>query len=63
MDLFTIAVAFDGKISRLEAGKLHEAYCGYYDLYLPRLLNLTEHLRSGHLHAAADLCVLDFKPG
>jgi hypothetical protein len=63
LDLFTIAVAFDGKISFLESGKLKEAYGSSYGLYLPRLVQLTGHLKAGRLHAAADLCILDFKAG
>ncbi|HXB43397.1 MAG TPA: hypothetical protein VNV85_05040 [Puia sp.] len=63
LDLFTIAVAFDGKISKLEMEKTKEAYGKDYDLYEPRLLQLTKHLKAGRLHAAADLCKLDFTAG
>src|ERR1022692_19481 len=63
LDLFTIAVAFDGKISKLEMQKTKEAYGKDYDLYLPRLLRLTQHLKAGRLHAAADICKLDFTAG
>jgi hypothetical protein len=63
LDLFTIAVAFDGKISRLEADNLQTAYGEQYHLYLPRLTQLTEHLRAGRLNAAASLCAIDFTAG
>jgi hypothetical protein len=63
LDLFTIAASFDGKISKLEMEKTKEAYGKDYELYLPRLLQLTKHLKAGRLHAAADLCKLDFVAG
>jgi hypothetical protein len=55
-NLFTIAVAFDGKISRLEASSLHAAYGDQYDFFYPRVIQLTHHLKHGELNAAADLC-------
>jgi hypothetical protein len=63
LDLFTVAAAFDGKISRLEASNLKDAYGEYFELYHPRLIKLTNHLRSGQLNAAAELCKIDFKAG
>ncbi len=63
LDLFTVAVAFDGKISELEMTKLKDAYGKDYELYYPRLLHLTKNLKEGKLHAAADLCKLDFVAG
>ncbi|PWT72856.1 MAG: hypothetical protein C5B59_14805 [Bacteroidetes bacterium] len=63
LDVFTIAASFDGRISRLEAKNIKDAYGEYYELYLPRLEQLTHHLRSGELHAAADLCKIDFTAG
>jgi hypothetical protein len=63
LDLFTIAVAFDGKISKLESNNIKDAYGEYYDIYLPRLLALTGHMRAGRLNAAAQLCKLDFTAG
>lgn len=62
-DLFTVAVAFDGKISRLEARNIKDAYGEDYELYRPRLLQLTAHMRAGRLNAAAKLCGLDFVAG
>ena len=63
LDLFTIAAAFDGKISNLEAANLKDAYGEYFELYRPRLMSLTKYLRSGQLNAAAALCKIDFKAG
>ena len=63
LDLFTVAAAFDGKISSLEAANIKDAYGEYFDLYQPRLMKLTDHLRSGQLNAAAELCKIDFEAG
>jgi hypothetical protein len=59
LDIFTIAAAFDGKISRLEARSIQEAYGDSHDRYFPRLLQLTRCLKEGRLHAAAGLCTID----
>lgn len=59
LDLFTIAVAFDGRISRQETSNLKEAYGIYYEQYRPRLIELTDHLHKGRLNAAAALCKID----
>lgn len=61
--LFTIAVAFDGKISELEKENLQAAYGNEYTLYYPRVIKLTEHLKEGRLNAALALCDLDFTAG
>ena len=63
LNLFTIAVAFDGKISHIEAENMKDAYGTYYELYRPRLLQLTGHLHAGRLNAAAALCKIDFTVG
>jgi hypothetical protein len=63
LNLFTIAAAFDGRISRLEANNLKDAYGEYYAIYLPRLLQLTADMKAGRLNAAAALCKLDFTLG
>ena len=63
LDLFTVAAAFDGKLSNLEEDNLKAAYGNEYDLYYPRLLMLTEHLKQGRLNAAYALCKLDFEAG
>jgi hypothetical protein len=63
LNLFTIAIAFDGKISHFEKGVIKDAYSDLYGTYLPRLNQLIEHLKHGRLHAAADICKLDFTVG
>lgn len=63
LDLFTVSVAFDGKLSRLEYDNLKAAYGKDYDLYYPRLVKLTQHLKAGRLNAAYKLCRLDFNAG
>jgi len=63
LDLFTIALGFEGKVSKREVAKIQIAYGPDFESYYPRLLRLTEHLKKGRLHAAADLCKLDFKAG
>ena len=63
LNLFTIAAAFDGRISRIEAANMKDAYGPYYEQYRPRLLELTGHLHAGRLNAAAALCKIDFTPG
>jgi hypothetical protein len=63
LNLFTIAAAFDGKISSLEKNNIKDAYGEHYDLYFPRLVLLTGHIKAGRLHAAAELCKIDFTAG
>lgn len=63
LDVFTIAASFDGKLSELESNHLKEAYAEDYPLYHDRLKKLTLHLKEGRLHAAAALCLVDFKAG
>ncbi|MDR3716327.1 MAG: hypothetical protein P4L51_26275 [Puia sp.] len=63
LNLFTVAAAFDGRISRLEADNMKDAYGIYYGQYLPRLMQLTDHLHNGRLNAAAALCKIDFTEG
>ena len=63
LDLFTVAAAFDGRISHLEQENLQSVYGSEYELYHPRLVALTQHLRDGQLHAALALCRLDFLAG
>jgi len=63
LDLFTVAAAFDGKLSSIELESLRSAYGKDHDLYKPRLLQLTKHLKEGQLNAALDLCKLDFIAG
>jgi len=56
LNLFTIAAALDGRISRVEAENMKDAYGKYDHLYRPRLMALTGHLHAGRLNAAAALC-------
>ncbi len=63
LDLFTVSAAFDGRVSHLEKAHLKEAYLDDYNMYYPRLLQLTENLRMGRLNAALKECKLDFNKG
>jgi hypothetical protein len=63
LDLFTVAAAFDGKLSGLEKEHLREAFKEDHDLYYPRLQQLTECLKEGRLNKALSLCRLDFTAG
>lgn len=63
LDLFTVSVAFDGKVSTLEQDNLKAAYGKDFEIYYPRLLQLTQHLKAGRLNAAFKLCRLDFVAG
>jgi hypothetical protein len=63
LDLFTIAISFDGKISHFEKDSIKQAYGTVYNLYQSRLSQLIEHIKAGRLHAAAALCKLDFAAG
>jgi hypothetical protein len=63
LDLFTVAAAFDGKLSTLEHDHLKEAYQQDFELYYDRLKRLTGHLKDGRLNAALSLCRLDFTKG
>jgi hypothetical protein len=63
LDLFTVAAAFDGKLSGLEKEHLREAFKEDHDLYYPRLQQLTVCLKEGRLNKALSLCRLDFTAG
>ena len=63
LDLFTVAAAFDGKLSKLEQENLRSAYQEEYSLYLPRLQRLTHCLKGGRLNEAHGLCRLDYVAG
>jgi hypothetical protein len=63
LDLFTVSAAFDGKLSRLEQQNLKAAYGSDFELYYPRLTELTHCLKHGRLNAALVLCKLDFVAG
>ena len=63
LDLLCVSAAFDGQLSRLEKHHLPEAFKELTDIYMERTLQLTSMLVSGQLHAAKELCTLDFNPG
>ncbi len=63
LDLLTVSIAFDGKISDLEAGSIKQAYKEYTDIYMKRLFHLKNSLIEGKLNEAYSLCQLDFKAG
>lgn len=63
LDVLCIAAAFDGKISDLERQYLHEAFKEHATLYFKRLENLQLYLTQGRIHAAHDLCKIDFVAG
>ena len=63
LDLFTVAAAFDSKLSPLENSHLAEAYGEHFAIYKNRLNILTQHLQKGKLNAALQECKLDFVAG
>ena len=63
LDLFTLAAAFDGKISILESTNLKSAYSEDFSKYEERVKKLTIYLKQGKLNAALKECKLDFKVG
>jgi hypothetical protein len=63
LDLLSVSAAFDGQLSRLEKHHLPEAFKELTDIYMQRIRKLTSMLISGRLHAAKELCKLDFSPG
>jgi hypothetical protein len=63
LDLFTVAAAFDGRISALEERHLQEAYGNSFEKYIRRLRNLTQYLKEGKYNAALQECSLDFNEG
>jgi len=63
LDLLSVSAAFDGRLSRLEKHHLPEAFKELTDIYMQRTWQLKTMLVSGQLHAAKELCTLDFSPG
>lgn len=63
LDLLCVSAAFDGQLSRLEKHHLPEAFKELTDIYMQRTRQLKNMLISGQLHAAKELCTLDFSPG
>lgn len=63
LDLFTVAAAFDARLSELEMESLKEVYGEQYSIYQPRLLRLTGCLKEGRLNEALSLSHLDLTGG
>ncbi|NOR80772.1 MAG: hypothetical protein GQ529_08055 [Methyloprofundus sp.] len=63
LDLLSVSAAFDGHLSQLERHHLPEAFKELTDTYMQRTEKLKNLLLNGQLHAAKELCVLDFNPG
>ncbi len=63
LDLLSVSAAFDGHLSRLERYHLPQAFKELTEIYMERTQNLKNMLLNGQLHAAKELCTLDFKPG
>lgn len=63
LDLLSVSAAFDGHLSRLERYHLPQAFKELTDVYMTRCEILKNLLIKGQLHAAKELCTLDFNPG
>jgi hypothetical protein len=63
LDLLCVAAAFDAHLSKLERQRLPQAFGEFTDRYMTRIRTLKELLLSGKIHAAKELCRLDFRPG
>ncbi len=63
LDLLSVSAAFDGHLSRLEKHHLPEAFKESTEIYMQRTQKLKNMLVSGQLHAAKELCTLDFNLG
>ncbi len=63
LDLLCISAAFDGHLSQLERYHLPEAFKELTEEYMQRAEKLKNMLLNGQLHAAKDLCELDFNAG
>jgi hypothetical protein len=63
LDLFAVATAFDGRISRLEKQMSGLAFGEHTQVYLERVQRLTKMMRSGRLNEAIACCHVDFQPG
>lgn len=63
LDLLSVSAAFDGHLSQLERHHLPEAFKELTEVYMQRTETLKTYLLKGQLHAAKDLCTLDFEPG
>lgn len=62
LDLLSISAAFDGHLSKLELHHLPEAFKELTGVYMQRTEKLKDLILNGQIHAAKELCTLDFDP-
>lgn len=62
LDLLSVSAAFDGHLSKLEKHHLPEAFKEFTGMYMLRTEKLKNLILNGQLHAAKELCTLDFDP-
>jgi len=62
LDLLCVAAAFDAHLSRLERQRLPQVFGEFTDQYMHRIRELKRLMLTGQIHAAKDLCRLDFQP-
>jgi len=63
LDLLCVAAAFDAHVSHLERQRLPEVFGEFSEQYMARIRTLKKLLLTGRIHAAKELCRLDFRPG
>lgn len=63
LDLLCVAAAFDAHLSPLERQRLPQVFGEFTDRYMTRIRTLKKLLLTGRIHAAKELCRLDFRPG
>ncbi len=62
LDLLSVSAAFDGHLSKLEHYHLPQAFKELTDVYMQRTEKLKDLILNGQIHAAKELCTLDFDP-
>jgi hypothetical protein len=63
LDLLCVAAAFDAHLSSLQRQQLPLVFGEYTDQYMHRIKDLKGLMLTGRIHAAKELCRLDFQPG
>jgi len=63
LDLLCVAAAFDAHLSDLEQQRLPQAFGEFTDQYMHRIREIRRLMLTGQIHAAKNLCRLDFRPG
>jgi hypothetical protein len=63
LDLLSVAIAMDGRLTKLERKYLAEAFGTHSEQYYTRIRHLVRQLRNGSLHEALSEARLDFVPG